>query len=48
VFRHAVDHGALLRPLGDTSYLFPPLTTSRDEIDAMITALQRSLADVMR
>jgi adenosylmethionine-8-amino-7-oxononanoate aminotransferase len=43
VYREAVRRGALLRPLGDTMYLFPPLTSTAPEIDQMISILADSL-----
>ncbi len=43
VFRAAVDRGALLRPLGDTSYLFPPLTTTPAEIAGVIEVLVQAV-----
>lgn len=48
VFRAAVDRGALLRPLGDTSYLFPPLNTTADEIDGVVDLLLQSVTQVIR
>ena len=43
VYREAVQRGALLRPLGDTMYLFPPLTTTPAEVDEMAAILGQSL-----
>jgi adenosylmethionine---8-amino-7-oxononanoate aminotransferase len=43
VYREAIRRGALLRPLGDTMYLFPPLTTTDDDIDEMAAILGQSL-----
>ncbi len=48
VYREAVRRGALLRPLGDTMYLFPPLTTTDDELDEMAVILGASLDAVFR
>ncbi len=42
VYREAVARGALLRPLGDTMYLFPPLTVTPAEIDEMVGILRTS------
>lgn len=42
VYREAVRRGALLRPLGDTMYLFPPLNAGWDEIAEMIAILVAS------
>lgn len=43
VYQQAVARGALLRPLGDTLYLFPPLTISAQEIDQLVAVLAESL-----
>ena len=48
VYREAVRRGALLRPLGDTMYLFPPLTTTEGELDEMAAILGDSLDAVFR
>jgi adenosylmethionine---8-amino-7-oxononanoate aminotransferase len=48
VYREAVRRGALLRPLGDTMYLFPPLTITPAEIDAIAAILAESLDAVIR
>ena len=48
VYREAVRRGALLRPLGDTMYLFPPLTVTDVEIDEMAAILGDSLDAVFR
>jgi adenosylmethionine---8-amino-7-oxononanoate aminotransferase len=47
IYREAVRRGALLRPLGDTMYLFPPLTTTAEELDEMAAVLAGSLDAVM-
>jgi len=47
VYREAVRRGALLRSLGDTMYLFPPLTTTDDELKEMIAILGDSLDAVV-
>ena len=47
VYREAVRRGALLRPLGDTMYLFPPLTVDDGELGAMVAILADSLDAVM-
>jgi adenosylmethionine-8-amino-7-oxononanoate aminotransferase len=33
VYRHALEHGALLRPLGDVIYFMPPYVITPEEID---------------
>ena len=48
VFREAVRRGALLRPLGDTLYLFPPLNTTDGDLDQMLSILADSVAAVLR
>jgi adenosylmethionine---8-amino-7-oxononanoate aminotransferase len=47
VFREAVRRGALLRPLGDTMYFFPPLTASAHDIAQMAEILGASLDAVV-
>jgi adenosylmethionine-8-amino-7-oxononanoate aminotransferase len=48
VYREAVARGALLRPLGDTMYLFPPLNTRGDDLRAMVAVLADSVDAVFR
>src|SRR3712207_7347837 len=43
VYRQAVIRGALLRPLGDTMYLFPPLDTPAEDLRAMVAILGESI-----
>ena len=47
VYQEAVRRGALLRPLGDTMYLFPPLTATAVEIDEMIAILADAVDAVL-
>ena len=47
VYREAVRRGALLRPLGDTMYLFPPLTVTTADIDEMVAILAASAEAVL-
>jgi adenosylmethionine-8-amino-7-oxononanoate aminotransferase len=47
IYREAVARGALLRPLGDTMYLFPPLTAGAGELAEMIAILADSCEAVM-
>ncbi|HEX7369716.1 MAG TPA: adenosylmethionine--8-amino-7-oxononanoate transaminase [Rhodanobacteraceae bacterium] len=35
-YRHALSHGALLRPLGDTVYFLPPYCIDEGDIDFMV------------
>ena len=43
VYAQGLQRGALLRPLGDTLYLFPPLTTRASELLEMIDILAASV-----
>jgi adenosylmethionine---8-amino-7-oxononanoate aminotransferase len=36
VYRHALENGVLLRPLGDVVYFMPPYVISSEEIDLMV------------
>jgi len=36
VYRHGLEHGMLLRPLGDVVYFMPPYVVEPEEIDAMV------------
>ena len=47
VYREAVRRGALLRPLGDTMYVFPPLNTPPADVQAMLGILADSLDAIM-
>lgn len=47
VYREAVARGALLRPIGDTMYLLPPLNTPPADIEAMLAILGDSLDAVL-
>lgn len=47
VYRAAVRRGALLRPLGDTMYLFPPLNAPWPEVESMIAILADSVDEVL-
>jgi adenosylmethionine-8-amino-7-oxononanoate aminotransferase len=47
VYQEAVRRGALLRPLGDTIYLFPPLNAPWEEVEAMLGILRDSVDAVL-
>jgi adenosylmethionine-8-amino-7-oxononanoate aminotransferase len=47
VYRAGLARGILLRPLGDTVYLFPPLNAPQHELDAMLGLLADSVDAVM-
>jgi len=36
VYLHGLEHGALLRPLGDITYFMPPYVVTTDEIDHLV------------
>jgi len=38
VYRHALEHGVLLRPIGNTVYFMPPYVINEDEIRLMVAA----------
>lgn len=46
VFRHAVEEGALLRPLGNTVYWFPPLNTNASTIDELASITEKAVDQV--
>jgi len=43
VYRACLEHGVLLRNLGDCMYLFPPLNSTVDEIEHLLRALTAGL-----
>ena len=43
VYRHALQRGVVLRPLGDTLYALPPLSISSEEIDLLAEVAIQSL-----
>jgi adenosylmethionine-8-amino-7-oxononanoate aminotransferase len=47
VYREAIGRGALLRPLGDTMYLFPPLNTPLEDLREMVRVLGHSVDSVL-
>jgi adenosylmethionine-8-amino-7-oxononanoate aminotransferase len=41
VYRHALQQGALLRPIGNVIYFMPPYVITPEEIDMLVdTAIQ--------
>lgn len=46
VVRIALEHGVLLRPLGDTIYLVPPYCLRRSQHDRILDALDAALSRV--
>ncbi|HEX6612461.1 MAG TPA: adenosylmethionine--8-amino-7-oxononanoate transaminase [Rhodanobacteraceae bacterium] len=43
-YLHGLQHGMLLRPLGDTIYFLPPYCITPDEIDAMVATAVAGIA----
>jgi adenosylmethionine-8-amino-7-oxononanoate aminotransferase len=48
VYREAVARGVLLRNVGDTMYLFPPLNVARADVVEMVRVLEASVEAVVR
>tara|TARA_A100001391_G_scaffold130111_6_gene89487 strand:+ start:52371 stop:53762 length:1392 start_codon:yes stop_codon:yes gene_type:complete len=46
VFGRARDHGVIVRPVGDTIILSPPLIISREQVDTLVDGLDQAIADV--
>jgi adenosylmethionine-8-amino-7-oxononanoate aminotransferase len=44
VYRHGLEHGALLRPLGNVVYFMPPYVITEDEIDFMVDTAVAGIA----
>ncbi len=47
IYAEALRRGALLRPLGDTMYLFPPLVTAPEDLRDMVRILGESVDAVL-
>ena len=49
VYRHGLDHGVVLRPLGDVIYFMPPYVITPEEIDRIVAVaaagIERAAAD---
>ena len=43
VYRHALEHGALLRPLGDVIYFMPPYVITPEEIDFLTQVARQGI-----
>jgi len=48
VYRHGLEHGALLRPLGNIVYFMPPYVVTEDEIDFMVDTAIEGIAKAVR
>ncbi|MCI5836925.1 MAG: adenosylmethionine--8-amino-7-oxononanoate transaminase [Veillonellaceae bacterium] len=47
IYRRALQHGLVLRPLGDVLYFNPPLNITREELDFAIAGMQQALQEVL-
>ncbi len=47
VCARARDHGVILRPLADVIVVMPPLSIASDELDDLMTAVERSIEEVV-
>ena len=45
VYKKALNHGVLIRPLGNTIYWFPPLNSTAEDIDNLEEATKRSIME---
>jgi adenosylmethionine-8-amino-7-oxononanoate aminotransferase len=43
VYRHGLDRGVLLRPIGNVVYFMPPYVITPDEIDHMVTVAEEGI-----
>lgn len=47
IYKHALRHGLLLRPLGNVLYFNPPLNITREELQTAISIARQSIAEVL-
>jgi len=47
-YLHALEHGVLLRPLGNVIYFMPPYVITPDEIDLMVDVASKAIAHAVR
>jgi adenosylmethionine---8-amino-7-oxononanoate aminotransferase len=43
VYRHGLERGMLLRPIGSVIYFMPPYVVSRDEIESMVRVAREGI-----
>ena len=48
VYRHGLQRGVLLRPLGNVIYFMPPYVITRDEIDLMVAVAREAIDQATR
>ena len=46
VFKHCLDRGLIVRPVGSTVILSPPLTLEKEQIDTIVNTLLESIGEV--
>ena len=47
IYRRALKHGLLLRPLGDVLYFNPPLNIEKEELDTAICRMKQAMDEVL-
>jgi adenosylmethionine-8-amino-7-oxononanoate aminotransferase len=47
LYTYFIDHGVLLRPIGQTIYLLPPYCVSREDLNVIVDTIERAL-DALR
>ncbi len=47
VYRKALQHGLLLRPIGDVLYFNPPLNITQMDLETALTRAKAALLDVL-
>lgn len=48
IYRHGLERGALLRPLGNVSYLMPPYIITEAQIDFLVEVMQEGIEQAVR
>lgn len=48
IYKKALSHGLLLRPLGNVLYFNPPLTITKEELKKAIFLCQKAMAEVLK
>jgi adenosylmethionine-8-amino-7-oxononanoate aminotransferase len=48
VYLHGLEHGALLRPLGNIVYFMPPYVTTTDELDHLVDTAVAGIERALR
>lgn len=48
IYRHGLTRGALLRPLGNVSYLMPPYVITEEQIDFLVEVMIEGIEKAVR